>query len=344
METKSAETVNEDRSVNNFLDLMQAYPPAFISGGNGISLEKGAIDPRLSSKTGDSEASQPINEGKGSCVSENEDDLFASYLKQLEAKPAESETEHLPGEQPSPFLTSFLIELVHSIKNTLASISQATLVALERVDDPVSRKHPYAQVKDDIKKIDSVLNSLLNFISVNTPITKTNTLHLILEEVLESNEKPLREKNIRIVKRFAKDLPETYVHTEQLRFILHSIFQYAILSVPQNEPVAVLVKSLDPPEGADLHETSGGKGGYLEVIIAFNGNRKVDSSPECGASTPNGQREDAVGLILVLVKQVLERNGGMMVIKTDGQRPNTLIGLRFPVERRKVVYYEPITL
>ncbi len=45
METKSAETVNEDRSVNNFLDLMQAYPPAFISGGNGISLEKGAIDP-----------------------------------------------------------------------------------------------------------------------------------------------------------------------------------------------------------------------------------------------------------------------------------------------------------
>jgi nitrogen-specific signal transduction histidine kinase len=344
MAPKSAETTIEDRSVNNFLDLMQSYPPTFNSGGNGISLEKGTMDPRLSSKTGDSEVSPSLSEGNGSFTSENEDDLFASYLKQLEAKPAESETENLPSEQHSPFLTSFLIELVHSIKNTLASISQTTLVALEKVDDPGARKQTYTQVKEDIKKIDSVLNSLLNFISVNTPIPKTNTLHMILEEILESNEKPLREKNIQIVKRFAKDLPETYIHNEQLRFILHSIFQYAILSVPQNETIAVLVKSLDPHKEADIDETSGGKGGYLEVIIAFNGKGKVDSPPENGAATPTGQREDAVGLILVLVKQILERNRGMMAVKTDGQKPSTLIGLRFPVERRNVVYYEPITL
>jgi hypothetical protein len=33
-----------------------------------------------------------------------------------------------------------------------------------------------------------------------------------------------------------------------------------------------------------------------------------------------------------------------MMVETHGERPKTLINLRFPVERRKVVYYEPIAL
>jgi hypothetical protein len=54
-----------------------------------------------------------------------------------------------------------------------------------------------------------VLNSLLNFISINTPIAKTNTLSVILEDILEAIEKQLRAKDIRIARRCEKDLPET---------------------------------------------------------------------------------------------------------------------------------------
>jgi hypothetical protein len=48
-------------------------------------------------------------------------------------------------------------------------------------------------------------------------------------------------------------------------------------------------------------------------------------------------------LILKLAKDILERNHGMM-IETHGKRSETLLALRFPMERRKVVYYEPIAL
>jgi hypothetical protein len=48
-------------------------------------------------------------------------------------------------------------------------------------------------------------------------------------------------------------------------------------------------------------------------------------------------------LILKLAKEILEKNHGMM-IETHGKKLKTLIDLKFPIERRKVVYYEPIAL
>jgi len=35
-------------------------------------------------------------------------------------------------------------------------------------------------------------------------------------------------------KKLEKDLPETSMHDEQVRFILNSVLQYAILSTPPN--------------------------------------------------------------------------------------------------------------
>ena len=112
-----------------------------------------------------------------------------------------------------------------------------------------AKKDSHTQVREDIQKIDSVLNSLLNFININTPIVKENTLYVILEEILEANEKQLREKNIKIIKKFEKNLPETYIHNEQVRFILHSVLQYAIFSTPRNEAIGVLMKALDFHDG-----------------------------------------------------------------------------------------------
>jgi two-component sensor histidine kinase len=117
-----------------------------------------------------------------------------------------------------------LIELVHRIKNTLTSIKKFTLVSADKFDDKEFRKQSLNKVTEDIRKIDSVLNSLLNYISINTPIVKSETLHLILEEILEANEKQLQNKQIKIFKKLEKDLPETSMHDEQVRFILNSIF------------------------------------------------------------------------------------------------------------------------
>ena len=150
------------------------------------------------------------------------------------------------------------------------------------------------------------------------------------------------KKISRSYKRYEKDLPDTFIHPEQVRFILHSVLQYAILSTPPNEVIGFLMKSSDNGTGAEktLPED---KRGYIEVMIGFNGDGKPVDPSENLSETPRDQSKGMADLILKLAKDILERNHGMM-IETHGKRSKTLIALRFPIERRKVVYYEPIAL
>ena len=320
---------------------LNSAPPESISGRDGVFMEEDRNGPSGLLQNGEPDFTKSGKRGNDFIESEKKDNPLDSFLKKDEVKPKESKKEGLPSEQGPSFMDSFLIELVHSIKNALASVYQATVLTMDRYDDVEIRKRSHAQVKEEIKKIDSVLNSLLNFINVNTPIAKTNTLYVILEEILEANDKQLRQKDIKIYKRYEKDLPDTYIHPEQVRFILHSVLQYAILSTPPNETIGFLMKSSDNGAGAEktLPED---KRGYIEVMIGFDGDGKPVDRLENLLEVPLDQSKGMADLILKLAKDLLERNHGMMI--ETRKRSETILVLRFPIERRKVVYYEPIAL
>jgi hypothetical protein len=214
---------------------------------------------------------------------------------------------------------------------------------LEKCPDTEIRKHSQDQVKEELKKIDSVLNTVLNFINVNTPLVKPSTLCTILEEILEVNAKQLRQKNIKITKRYEKDISDTFLHPEQVKFILHSAMQYAILSTLPNQGIGLLVKSSDSHDEKGTEKPSAENNRrYIEVMIGFTGDGKRGTKSE-NSETPEGQSAGMPDLILKLAKEILEKNHGMLV-ETYGENLRTILNLRFPVERRKVVYYEPIAL
>lgn len=163
---------------------------------------------------------------------ENLYNQLASFLKEVDLRPVEPEEKSSPSEQDTSFSSTFLIELIHRIKNTLASVKKFILISEDKFDDRELWKQSLNMVNQDIKKMDTVLNSLLNYISINTPIVKSDTLNIILEGILEANEKLINHKKIKIIKKLEKGLPETSMHDEQVRYILNSILQYAILSTP----------------------------------------------------------------------------------------------------------------
>jgi len=80
------------------------------------------------------------------------------------------------------------------------------------------------------------------------------------------------------------------------------------------------------------------------MVVGFNGGSKLANPLESLSGIPGDQRDEAMELILKLVKEILRKNHGRMMVETNGKRPNTLITLRFPIERRNVVYYAPINL
>jgi len=275
---------------------------------------------------------------------EKEENPLDSFLRKASSEPAESKEKNTPRDQDNPFMSSFLVELIHSIKNTLISIKNTSTLSADRCSDAEFRKIAQKSITEDIKQIDSVLNSLLNYIHINTPIIKSNTISLILEEALEANEKQIEGKKIKIFKKCEKDLPETFIHDEQVRFVLNSILQYAILSTPPGGTIGFLIKSFDFNNGGPDKQISPERnGGYIEAAIGFMGDKEALDPLKNVQESPAIQKEETTKLILQLVKEILQNNHGGMTYELDPKKARTLITLRFPIERRKVVYYEPIS-
>ena len=331
-------------SLISFLDKMSLTLSESVSEEDSVLMTQDKNSHFGSLQNGEPDSTDPGKRGNHSIGSEKNDNPPDPFLKKAEGELKESKKERLPNEQSPSFMDSFLLELVHHIKNALTSIYQASVLTTEKYNDAEIRKRSHNQVIEDIKRIDLVLNSVLNFININTPIIKTNTLYTILEEILEANEKQLRQKNLKITKRYEKDLPDTFIHPEQVRFILHSVLQYTILSTPPDEGIGLLMKSSDSHNGTGAEKTSPENGRkYIEVMIGFNGDGKPVDKSENLSEVQGNRKEEMADLILKLAKEILQRNHGMMV-ETHGERPKTLIQLKFPIERRKVVYYEPIAV
>ena len=144
----------------------------------------------------------------------------------------------------------FFIELIHRIKNPLVSIKTFTQLLGEKLNDVEFRDCFYRIVTEDIDKIDSVLNGLLNYIKINTPIQKTETIHVILEEILKTFEGRLEKRKIKVFRKYEKDLPETSIHDEQLRYMISSILHYAFPTIPPDGSIGFMTKTWDAAKGS----------------------------------------------------------------------------------------------
>jgi hypothetical protein len=195
-------------------------------------------------------------------------------------------------------------------------------------------------MNEDIEKMNMVLNSLLDYVKVHTPIRKTNTVHNIIEEVLKKHQAKLEEKGIKVLKKLEKDLPETVVPDEQLKYIIGSVLQYAVALIPPNWNLGLSTRSLILDDEATVVQGLFKKAGkYIEISVVFPGHQRP-SEPVSGMATI--QKEEASELILRFVKEVVLRNQGTINIGADEKKTKTFIFLRFPVERRKVVYYQSV--
>jgi signal transduction histidine kinase len=198
-------------------------------------------------------------------------------------------------------------------------------------------------MNEDVEEIESVLNSLLGYVKINNPVIKSNTVHLLTEEALKKHQSRIEDRKIRIVKKFGQNLPETVVPEPQLRYILNSLVEYAIALTVPNGIIGFMTKTLVIKKEIDKTQTLFQKDGqYVEIVVVFTGPRKRAQPLETVLGTPPVRKQEVSDLKLLLVQQIIRKNRGIMKYDVDEEQPRTYLSVRFPVERRKVVYYPPI--
>ena len=79
-----------------------------------------------------SDLAQPENDFFGT---EKEQNPLDSFPRKASSEPPESKEKDTPRDQDNPFMSSFLVELIHSIKNTLISIKKTSSLSADRFND-----------------------------------------------------------------------------------------------------------------------------------------------------------------------------------------------------------------
>jgi hypothetical protein len=236
--------------------------------------------------------------------------------------------------------------LILRVRNTLGSIRNFTELSRGKFGDKQFGESFYRLINKDIETADLLLNGLLNYIKTSTPIRKTNTVHTLVEQALMKFRAQLEEKRIKTFKKFEENLPETIIPDEQLKYILNSVLQYAVFLTPPDGNIELLTKFFILQRGSGGIQPFFEKyGGYIEILVVFARDRRSVGRPGTALEgIPSPQKDEALDLILRLVKEVVLRNRGMMKFETDEKKAKTIISLGFPVERRKVVSYEPLRI
>jgi hypothetical protein len=232
-----------------------------------------------------------------------------------------------------------LIELVCQIKKPLESIKHSVHLSREDLDSEESAESCCRAITNDIAKIDRVMERLFSFVKVSTPVTKSNTVQKIIEEVLEKFRNRLEERKIRVVKRLEKYLPETTLPDPHSRFILNAILQYALTSALPHGSIGFATKSLVAQRGTDEESCLFKKDwDYVEILVGFTGYKRPMEEFGKELGIPISPDEEFYDLELGLVRDVVQENGGMMKFEGDEKKGRTFITLKLPVERRREVF------
>lgn len=221
---------------------------------------------------------------------------------------------------------SLFIELIHQTQSTLDSIKKYIQLSLGKFSDKEFGEFFYRMITKEIEKNDLLVKSFLNYVKVTTPIRKKRTVNTLIEEVLKKDQVRLEENRTKIFTNFEKDLPETIVPYEQLRFILDSILQYAMASVRSDGDIEFLTKSSTLQKEVDEDPSFEKDRRYIEILVAF--------------TSPKG--EIVSDVLLRLVKATVEMNQGAR-FDVDETKAKKSVFLKLPAERRKVVIYEPMS-
>jgi nitrogen-specific signal transduction histidine kinase len=287
--------------------------------------------------TEDSIATDPFSEqenGKNSLIS----------LLMGGAKTTESKEKPPPDEQNIPSWLILFADLSRGIKDSLEKIKSFVHLSREKFGDAEYGEYFYKTISEDISKTEAVLNCFTNYLKINSPLPKTNTVHLILEEALKYYENALEDKKIKIRKQYEEDLPETSLRDEQLRFIINSILQYAIPSIPPHGSIGFLTRSNESQKVMD-----GGKSPlqknekYIEVLAGFTGYQNGSQPLEDILANPVSSEKEKDDFVLHLVEEIIKMNRGMMEIKVDDDKLITMISLILPMEERRTVHYQSTT-
>ena len=190
----------------------------------------------------------------------------------------------------------------------------------------------------EMEKTENLANGLLEYVRVITPSEKTGTVHTLLEETLKEYQTCLDEKKTEVTKELERNLPETVVPDEHMRYMLRSLLGYAVNVMPSYGFLRFSTRS--SVSGATKEQMAFTVvERAIEILTVFRAAMKQREEPQGGLEMITNKEREISKFQIWLLEDVARRNQGNLTFAVDKEKEEITISLKFPIERRRVVYY-----
>jgi PAS domain S-box-containing protein len=220
--------------------------------------------------------------------------------------------------------------LAHEIKNPLAGIKGSVQVLLEEPGISEEDRSLIAKAVDEIKRIELLIKSLLNFAKppelqpmltdLNDLLDKTITFSLKHPALSSSSATP-----IKVLKEFDSNLPETMIDPMQLQQVLLNLMFNAIEAMPGGGVLAIRTAYDDKLNSIQIAVADSGKGIdqplFDQIFQPFFTTKRKGS-----------------GLGLAITRRLVEQHGGEIIVESKpGQGTVFNVSLKVKKEETELI-------
>lgn len=195
--------------------------------------------------------------------------------------------------------------LAHEIKNPLVAINTFASLLPERYGDEEFREEFSRLVSLDVRRINELLENLLEYGQFGEPQVGRQDLNGVIGEVLRQREKELEERGVQLEVELGEGLPGVLFDRVQLGYVLRNVLGNACTWVREGSFLRLRT---------GLEEQGVGKG-FVELGVWYKGQNELIRE----VRESEGEEAESWSLALALARRVMVRNRGKMRVSLEGE-------------------------
>jgi two-component sensor histidine kinase len=216
--------------------------------------------------------------------------------------------------------------LAHEIKNPLVAISTFAHLLPEKYDDPEFRGEFSRLVNQDVRRINEVLENLLEFAQLSDPRSSLHDLNSILAEALRQEEKDPGPPGKEVQTDLGNGLPLILFDKSHLGFVLRNLLENAFSRLNPPGPLHLSTRF-------SREEGRGGPKESVDLIVWYNIPEGVLRNFSKGVGFEAEMDFQNLNMALLLIRKIMVRNRGKMQVLQEEDGGMT-IRLQFPPGKR----------